>query len=223
MRQKTDFQEREFEYAKSAFEEVRTIYYFWLVKSMYTTSQKSSKLMWEVCLMLEKFGTSRSGIDLLHKFGETMTGDTYRKKTERALQAYDADLELMVISGIIIWIDNFAKFLKHFLLNMVTGSATSNQMTAVAYRRSSFALGVLVQADRAPILSWPKTPCGENAERSIKAKLLEVWIQCQNAQFDLGTVFGFPSILQVPMRLPVCKSWDFNLSKGGNSTKCLGK
>lgn len=195
-----DFEDRIDFYHYVAFEDSKIIYYFWLVKSMYTASQKNTRLLFDISLIMEKFGTTRSGLDILHNFGLLPTASNFKKKSLKEIVRYDEKLRQLCLMSALFWIDNFAKFLKHVLLNRTDGSASSNQMTAVAAQKVAFDLRIPPGFTKP---SWPTVPCSEGAKKHILAIVTAIWDSLKVSKFKVLSIIFLPNDICVPLKASV--------------------
>ncbi len=167
---------------------------------MYTASQKNTKLLFDISLIMEKFGTSSAGLDILHSFGQLTTSNNFKKKTKKELIKYDTRVKIIIDEAALIWIDNFAVFLKHMLLDVTDGSATSNQMSAIAFKKLPFSLKIPDDFEK---MSWPNIPCPDVAKKHFKTQISDLWEQLKEKEFDVESLLELPDVFSVPMKAKV--------------------
>ena len=179
--------------------ELKPSYFFWLVKCLHKVSNKNTILIFQIQLTLKKYGLSNNGLDFLNSLGELSTRRTFsniRKKQLLRYEAFVSSISYMCL----IWIDNFAKFLKHFLLDKEHGSCHSNQFTAIALKRIPLRISSIELPQ-----AWPDTPCNEHASKSIIEKIVLFWNRVRQSGTNLYSksfLHDFEK-LQVPLKAKV--------------------
>lgn len=199
LRSKADYVLRRKSYDMIAFKDVQTVYYFWLLRSMYSASQKNTRLLFHVGIVFEKYGLSNAGMDFLSSLGVFMSSKTFRNRLKKELNSYNDYIRSVVfLYGVFLWIDNFAKFLKHFLPKVDIGSATSNQMTAIAAKR--LPINCKLESIEFEGYSWPKSPISESAAKSVSQKILTFHSELVESLFNIRNHEIINRELQVPLK-----------------------
>lgn len=194
-RESPEFRE---EALKKIYVELKPQYFFWIVRCLLKVSNKNTKAIFQIQLTLRKYGLSNSGLDFLNVLGDLPTRRTFSNQLKKHLRQYkEACVSLAVLC--FIWIDNFARFLKHFLLSAEHGSAQSNQYTAIAFKRVGIPFSKLKNT------SWPTLPCGELVADSLIKSFKGLWIQLVDSNFDLYSTSYLARLgnLQVPLKMKV--------------------
>ncbi len=189
-------------YRAEVFKDLQGAFFFWLAKSLHNASRKNVRLMWQIGLILKRYGLSNTGSRLLTDFGQFIGVSTFYDMLRAERKLYLSVIKKTGKKGFWVWLDNFAKFLKHFLLDKLNGSATSNQMTAVAIHR--LPPEVILLAGH--LNSWPTSPCSLGARNSIKAKLLSAFEFLKSSNFSLideALLIKTREILSIPLKLSV--------------------
>ena len=181
------------------YDDLKPSYFFWIVKCLHKVSNKNTLLIFQIQLTLKKYGLSNTGLDFLKFLGELSTRRTFSNIRKQQLIRYGSFV-FSIAFMCLFWIDNFAKFLKHFKLDKEHGSAHSNQFTAIALKRIA-----LLASSAEPPQGWPDSPCNENVSKSIVGKFSSLWNGLKSKGFDLYTSSFLHDYekLQVPLKAKV--------------------